>query len=248
MIENNLAYINLLEAYGCSENMKVTDKAKEIGLLVVNDSLFAISHNPIVVKTDSQLALGITGLSGAGKDAISNELITNGHFELVRSLTTRKKQERDIGSPYIYINKEEFERKIDNGDLIEFIKRGEDYMGLERGVVDTVLERGKIPIIRTGPQAIGKLQSMLPDLSFVSFFVIPESWHSLQKRLVKRDVANCISRPKTEAREDVRYRLNRNRALLEYIPDANFLLINRDGKIDEATSNILSVIDKISNH
>lgn len=245
MIENDLIYRNLLESYGCLENGRIDAIAKKIGLALVNNSLFAISRNPISVKVNLPVVLGITGLSGAGKDTIANQLAIDGRFELVKSYTTRERRERDMGTPYVYISKEEFEGKIRRGKFIEFIQRGKDYMGLERNAVDIVIQKGKIPIIRTGPQAIGKLQGLLPDMSFVSFFVIPQSWRALQKRLVIRDVVNCSLKPKPEARADVRCRLERNRKLLEYIPEANFLLINRDGEIDEAVNNIKTVLNNI---
>jgi guanylate kinase len=242
MIENDSAFRSLLEAYDRAENKDIISKARDLGLLHINDSLFAISKNPVSVKADFPLTVGITGLSGAGKDTIACELITHGGFELVKSHTTREKRERDIDSPYIYISREEFEDKIKKGDFIEFFLRGTDYMGLERDAIDTVLKNGNIPIIRTGPEAIGKLPNLLSDLSIVSFFVIPESWRDLQKRLVARDVVNCFQEQRSEARNDIRTRLKRNRELLNYIPNANFLLINRYGKITEAVGNIETVI------
>lgn len=243
MIDKEPTFNKLLSAYHCENSKIVVSKAKEIGLLMINESLFAVSNNPVVIKTECPLAVGITGLSGAGKDAISNELVISGRYELVKSHTTRERRKRDVGSPYIHIGIEEFEDKIRKGEFLEYFLRGTDYMGMERKAVDAVLEHRKIPIIRTGPQAIGKLSNLLSDISVVSFFVIPESWRSLQKRLVARDVINCFPRTKPEARKDIRFRLERNKQLLEYIQEANYLLINRDGKINEAIDSIQSVIN-----
>lgn len=247
MIEKEPAFNKLLGAYYCENSEIVISKAREVGLTVVNENLFAISYNPVIIKPECPLVLGITGLSGAGKDAISNELVLNGKYELVKSHTTRDQRRRDMGGPYIHISLKEFEDKIKKGEFLEYCLRGEDYMGMERKAVDTILEHNKIPIIRTGPQAIGMLPNLLPDISIVSFFVIPQSWRGLQKRLVARDVINCSPRPKSEAIEDVRSRLERNKKLLEYIPDANYLLVNRDGEINKAIDNIQTVLNNINN-
>lgn len=245
MIDKEPAFNRLLGNYCCENSETAVSKAKEVGLTVVNEGLFAISSNPVVVRQECPLVVGITGLSGSGKDTISNELVISGRYELVKNHTTRERRRRDVGSPYIYISIEEFEDKIEKGDFIEYFLRGTEYMGMEKKAVDNVLEHGKTPIIRTGPQAIGKLQNLLPDIFVVSFFVIPQGWRDLQKRLVARDIINCAPRPKSEAREDVRFRLERNKKLLEYIPEANYLLVNRDGAIKEAINNIQTVLSNI---
>ena len=247
MIGKESAFNKLLSAYYCKNSEIVVSRAREVGLTVMNENLYAISSNPVVIKPERPLVMGITGLSGAGKDAIANRLVISGRYELVKSHTTRERRGRDVGSPYIHISLEEFEDKIKKGEFLEYFLRGTDYMGMERKAIDTVLEHSKIPIIRTGPQAIGKLSNLLPDISVVSFFVIPQSWRGLQKRLVARDVANCSPRPKSEARADVRFRLERNKKLLEYIPESNYLLVNRDGKISEAIANIQAVLYDIKN-
>lgn len=247
MIDKEPAFNKLLSAYCFEYSEVVVSRAREVGLTVMNENLYAISSNPVVIKPERPIVMGITGLSGAGKDVISNELVISGRYEIVKSHTTREQRRRDVGSPYIPISLEEFEDKIKKGEFLEYFLRGTDYMGMERKAVDTVLERGKIPIIITGPQAVEQLPKLLPDLSVISFFVIPESWRSLQKRLVARDLVNCSPRPKSEAREDIRFRLERNKKLLEYIPKVNYLLINRDGEINKAIDNIQTVLNNINN-
>ena len=98
----------------------------------MNEGLFAISSNPVVVRQECPLVVGITGLSGSGKDTISNELVISGRYELVKNHTTRERRRRDVGSPYIYISIEEFEDKIEKGDFIEYFLRGTEYMGMEK--------------------------------------------------------------------------------------------------------------------
>jgi guanylate kinase len=239
---------NLIRAYNCPEGEDILLRAKDLGVSRINDDLFEITANTCPVhdkSTDSDsLVVVITGVSGAGKDSLAEELDYNENFGLVRSYTTRARRSRELRDPYQRINEEEFLRKKERGEFLETCKRGNVYMGLDREAVDIVLRKGKVPVIKTGPQAVGKIRYLLPDLSVISFFVIPQSWRSLEKRLVARDVRTRTPSERLQTKEDVRFRLERNRMLLEYIPKANYLLINRDGNLPITATHVREIVDE----
>ncbi|MBU0570309.1 hypothetical protein KKB40_06080 [Patescibacteria group bacterium] len=252
MTLENSTLSDLVRAYNCPEEKDILLRAKELGMRRINNDLFEITAETCHVYDKSTnfgpLVVGITGISGAGKDSLAEELENDESFGLVRSCTTRVRRDRELRDPYQRISEEEFLRKEEKGQFLETFKRGSVYMGLDREAIDIVLKRGKIPIIKTGPQAIGKIQDLLPDLSVVSFFVIPQSWRSLVRRLVSRDMRTKNSTERLLAKEDVRFRLERNKILLNYIQEANYLLINRDGNLQTTAMHVREIVDKFLSH
>lgn len=64
----------------------------------------------------------LSGSSGVGKNTIINKIITdNCNIELMPTITTREiRPGEEPGKPYVYVTKNEFERMIENNELIEY--------------------------------------------------------------------------------------------------------------------------------
>ena len=79
----------------------------------------------------------ISGFSGAGKGTIVKKLIKDyQNYALSISMTTRKPRqgERD-GIEYFFVDKEIFEQKIMQGNLLEYASYCENYYGTPKEYV-----------------------------------------------------------------------------------------------------------------
>ena len=69
----------------------------------------------------SKIVVALIGKAGAGKDTVAKELATaNPHWHTIVSCTTRPKREgEEEGVNYYYLTDEEFQNKMEQGDLLE---------------------------------------------------------------------------------------------------------------------------------
>ena len=88
----------------------------------------------------------LSGVSGAGKDTIKNELIKR--VENVTSLpsfTSRKPRiGEEEGVQYHFITKEEFKERINNGEFYEYDIHHEEYYGTSKKLMNEKIQSGKI--------------------------------------------------------------------------------------------------------
>ena len=66
----------------------------------------------------------VSGFAGAGKGTVTKQIVKEDeNIKLSISATTRDMRKGEAeGVDYFYISREEFERKIKNGDLLEYAK------------------------------------------------------------------------------------------------------------------------------
>lgn len=69
----------------------------------------------------SKIIVALIGKAGAGKDTVAKELAAaNPHWHTIVSCTTRPKREgEEEGVNYYYLTDEEFQNKLEQGDLLE---------------------------------------------------------------------------------------------------------------------------------
>ncbi len=141
----------------------------------------------------------ISGPSGAGKDTIVNRLLLKDErFSLSVSATTRAPRpgEKD-GVNYYYVNIDEFEKMIGNGDFIEYAKYGSSYYGTLKSDVKMRIDNGKIVVLVIEVQGAENVRKIFPDC--LSIFIMPPSFEILERRLRDR----C-----SENEDEIRKRLN----------------------------------------
>ena len=80
----------------------------------------------------------IAGPSGGGKTTIAQRICKNNEiFEMSRSVTSREPRGDGKEYEYIYVTRDEFERRQHLGDMIEFT----EYAGTLYGTAKSELER-----------------------------------------------------------------------------------------------------------
>ena len=127
-----------------------------------------------------------SGPSGVGKDTIL-DIVLNKDTSLEKSisLTTReiRENERD-GVDYYFISSSDFEKMIDNGEVLEFAKYGTNMYGTPKAPIDKWLSDVKTVILKIEVQGASKIKEMYPGS--VGIFILPPSIEILEERLRSR--------------------------------------------------------------
>lgn len=161
----------------------------------------------------------VSGFSGAGKGTLMKKLLeTYDNYALSVSMTTRRPREgeRD-GIEYFFSTKEDFEKEIKEGGLIEYAKYCDNYYGTPKAYVEEQLAAGKDVILEIEIQGALKIKNQFPEALLL--FVTPPSIAELERRLIGRG---------TESEEVIGKRLFRATEEAQGIEAYDYLVINDD--------------------
>ncbi len=128
----------------------------------------------------------ISGFSGVGKGSIVRELLKAfDNYKISISCTTREPRpnEKD-GIHYHFVSKDEFEKMIENDELLEHAKYVDNYYGTPKKFVEECLERGDNVILEIESEGARKVKEKMPEA--VMIFVLPPTAKHLKERLLKR--------------------------------------------------------------
>lgn len=127
----------------------------------------------------------MSGPSGTGKGTICQELLKTEDIYLSISSTTREIRKGEVdGVTYNYTSVEEFEKMIENSQMLEYAKYGANYYGTPRKTVEDKLNAGKNVLLEIEAQGAMQVKKLIPDA--VLIFIIPPSMAELKKRLTDR--------------------------------------------------------------
>ena len=174
----------------------------------------------------------VSGFSGSGKGTLMKELLTRypDTYALSISATTRSPREGEVdGREYFFVSKDEFEKMIAKGELIEYAKYVENYYGTPRDYVEKKLDEGKDVILEIEIQGALNVKKMFPDTLLL--FVTPPSAEELKKRLVGRG---------TETMDVIESRMDRACEEAEGMENYDYLIVNDD--LDECVRQMHAVI------
>ncbi|MGN6257778.1 MAG: guanylate kinase [Solirubrobacterales bacterium] len=128
----------------------------------------------------------ITGPSGVGKGTLIRELLQRvPDLELSISATTRAPREGEInGRDYHFLTPEEFERRVEEKDFLEFATYSGNRYGTLRSEVDRCLDAGKSVVLEIEVQGAQQVRAAKPDS--VQIFIAPPDPAVLRERLIGR--------------------------------------------------------------
>jgi len=150
----------------------------------------------------------ISGPSGCGKSTICDRLIEDPRVVYSVSATTRTPRPNEVdGEDYHFLSKEEFRRRIEDGDFIEHAEVHGNMYGTLRGPMEQAIAAGKVYLVEIDVQ--GALQLKALDVPGIYVFVAPPSFEELRRRLVGRatETPEALERRLQKAEDEYRERV-----------------------------------------
>ncbi len=173
----------------------------------------------------------VSGPSGSGKGTLLQGLIQgNERIRYSVSATTRLPREGEVnGKNYFFVSKDEFQRQIASGGMLEFTTYCGNYYGTPRSYVSECLNAGYDVVLEI--DVVGALNLMKQGEQAVYIFIMPPSMAELEKRLVGR---------KTEPPEVIAKRLAAARKEIETADRYDYIVEN--DVIDDAIEKLKAII------
>jgi guanylate kinase len=128
----------------------------------------------------------IAAPSGAGKTTLVKALVKrNPDLKFSVSYTTRQQRstEQD-GRDYFFVDREEFFRLRDDGELLESAEVFDNFYGTSRRQVEEHLRAGRHVIVEIDWQGARQLRASMPECATI--FILPPSRRELERRLRDR--------------------------------------------------------------
>lgn len=159
----------------------------------------------------------ISGPSGSGKGTVINEFMKgNQNAWLSISCTSRPMRKGDIpGETYYFLTKEEFVKKIENNELLEYAIYNDNYYGTPKEYIEEKLCMGIDVILEIEVQGALKVKEIVPEA--ICIFIMPPSMKELKKRLVGRG---------TETKDKVLERFKTAYKEINKVTDYNYVVTN----------------------
>jgi guanylate kinase len=128
----------------------------------------------------------ITGPSGVGKGTLIKELLQRvPDLELSVSATTRQPREGEVdGRDYRFLSGEEFDRRVDARDFLEFAAYSGHHYGTLRSEVERSLAAGRSVVLEIEVQGAQQVRAAKPDS--IQIFIAPPDPAVLRERLHAR--------------------------------------------------------------
>lgn len=133
--------------------------------------------------------LVLAGPSAVGKTTVMKQLIgENPRFDFIRSATTRAPRGDGYDSEYIYLSKDEFCARIENGGVLEYTEYGGNFYGTPSSEIERIFESGKIPMLILDINGVKSLKSVPRSFKVVAVYITADA-EVLDSRLYDRFVA-----------------------------------------------------------
>ncbi|MFH1426069.1 MAG: guanylate kinase [Candidatus Kerfeldbacteria bacterium] len=175
----------------------------------------------------------VTGPSGAGKDSVIDKVRELGlEFGSITTTSTRPMRPGESeGNPYHFISQDEFEEKIENGEMLEWAEVYGYHYGSTREEVEEQRRKNPIVIIKVDPQGARTFKEMVPDA--ITIFIKPPSFEFLEKRLINRA---------SDSPEVIAKRLQTAKTELQNLESWDYQILNDEGKLEEAARELIGIV------
>jgi guanylate kinase len=168
--------------------------------------------------------------SGTGKSTICRKLLQRRKdLRYSISCTTRDPRpgEKD-GKHYFFIDKDEFKRRIQRNDFLEWAIVHDRYYGTPRSYIEETIKDGLSVLLAIDIQGAAAIRRKMPDS--VLIFLTPPSIEALKERLaMRKDASDSVAR-----------RLASSRAELAAAKNYDYLVVNDD--LERAVDHISSIL------
>ena len=176
----------------------------------------------------------VSAPSGCGKSTIINALFEKGDIDMRFSVSATSRAPREgeeHGVHYYFLTEDEFRRKIDTGDFVEYeeVYQGRFY-GTLRREIDRVINSGHNIVLDIDVKGAMNVKRIYGDRA-LSVFIMPPSIDELRTRLEKRA---------TDAPEVIEERVGKAAYELTFAPEYDVTVVN--DVLSEAIAEVHKVI------
>ena len=177
------------------------------------------------------ILMAVSGPAGVGKGTIVKTIIDK-REDVVESVscTTRTPRKGEIdGRHYFFLSKEEFLRRIEEGDFLEYDEHFGNYYGTPRSFVEKTLETKSI-ILEIDVVGALQVKKVFPELVLV--MIVPPSFEELRRRLEGRG---------SENEETMKIRMDRIAYELAQKDKYDYVIVNDD--LETAIKEVEQIFD-----
>jgi guanylate kinase len=179
-----------------------------------------------------RVLLVLSAPSGGGKTSIAKKLLqVRKDLGYSVSATTRatRNGERD-GQDYQFLSREEFERRRDQGEFLEWAEYGAQLYGTLKREIDRIFGEGRHAVLDIEIEGARQIRRNFPNS--LQVFVLPPSADVLVERLKRRN---------TENPELLRKRLTHASEELAAVAEYDYAVVNED--LNTAVDQVSAILD-----
>ena len=175
----------------------------------------------------------ISGAAGSGKGTLVKKITEgNDNYFVSRSVTTRAPRGDDIpGVTYNFTTREKFEEMIAADDFVEYAEYNGNYYGTPVPPIKQAIANGINIILEIDTRGAIQIKKRFPEAILI--WITPPDYDNLERRLRSRG---------TNTEEDIVKRLETAKKELMLLDEYDYVVINRDGEIDQAAEQIRTII------
>ncbi len=173
----------------------------------------------------------IVGPAGVGKGTLVQHLRRRlPELSLAVSATTRTPRPGELdGEHYHFLTRDEFERRVGDGDFVEHAEYAGNRYGTLRSELEHRLEDGQSVLLEIELQGARQLRQTLPDA--VSVFIAPPTKQALRARLMRRG---------TDSPEQIAARLQAAERELAAQPEFEHVVVN--DQLEDAIRQLVTIV------
>ena len=125
---------------------------------------------------------------------------------------------------YNFVTREDFQRRIDRGEFLEYAEYNSNFYGTSLAVIRQKLDQGTDVLLEIEVQGAAKVLEKMPEA--VSLFIVPPSFEELSRRLHARG---------TDSEETIQKRLAIARVEAREVKNYDYIIVNDtvEGAVEE---------------
>jgi guanylate kinase len=132
---------------------------------------------------------------------------------------------------YHFVSRDEFERRIENGEMLEYTEYCGNYYGTPEKETLEALEAGKNVILEIEVEGAMNVKKKYPEA--VLIMLLPPSYAVQESRLRGRG---------TETDDVIRKRLERAKEEVRFVVNYDYILYNYDGRAEDCVTQIDAIV------
>jgi guanylate kinase len=197
------------------------------------ETQLTVAKSNQATSTRQGLLFVLSAPSGTGKDTVINALKEKGvPFHVVASVTTRAPRPGESeGHPYYFVSYERFEDMVAHNELIEHAQVHGNWYGQPLQQIKENLQKGHDVLLKIDVQGAATVREKVPGAIFI--FLVPGTTDELVERLAHRS---------TESEAELKRRLSDARHELAQQEHYDYIIVNRQGRLDEAVNNLHAIM------